>query len=295
MAFLCLGDQNISPTYYEAEAAQLRIEQLYTPWFLSLHPGGIVISELEYMGATTFAPRSPGPLQFPGNPTLSMIMEALTTDFRRFIADRDYRKCDIMGISGFGDYAELLEVTTVGRFSAGARQIRDKLDTLRNTVNEVYAASLNVDWQASFWLPNPESPFELYMFLPSRKPKEVRYLCYEPTFRMCLTPGVVLYEVHSLELDKVPVTVKVPEDIAEKLKEDYQNRKQIAPTDDAWARWVSDALPDLKTVLTGVAVAGGIAMGVACVAAAIDPVPGDEVPVCAAAMALFRAAGWTTR
>jgi hypothetical protein len=285
---LCVGDQNIKPTYFDALAAQLRIIELFTPNFMARH-GGVVISELEYMGATTIAPINPNPVMYPGNPSLSRIMEALTSDFRRWIADRDYRKCDVLGISSFGDYAELLEVTTTGRLTAGERQIQQKLDILRNTVNEVYAASLNVDWQPSMWLPNPGNPSEMYYpLLPSRR-GELRYLCYEPTYRICVSPGVVLYEVHVLKKQEVPVPVPVPKEVKERLPQDYRERFQLAPNNEAWARQEVVNLPDLAPFLTALAVTAGVAMAVVCVATIIDPVPGDEVATCSAAMALLKA------
>ena len=96
-------------TPLESEAAQLRVRELFQADFLHRYPDGIVISELEYMGRTTSAPNQPGPLRIAGRPALNRIMEALTADFRRWLKDRDYRKCDVLGIAGDGSVADAVK------------------------------------------------------------------------------------------------------------------------------------------------------------------------------------------
>jgi hypothetical protein len=289
MSFICLSDQDIKPSYLEALAAQLRVLELYRPTFLARYPTGIVITELEYMARTTAAPLLPGPLQLPDNRALSLILEAMTSDFRRFVSDRDYRKCDVLGISGFGDYAELLEVTT-GRNARGAiTQVRDKLDTLRRTVNEAIQASLKVDWQPALW--KPISEWEMFYLLPPVRRGEVRYICYEPTYRLDAPPGVVLYEIHSVKAE-VPeeVTERVPEETAEKVRAKYRQRQRLAPDDEGWARRVVHDHPELKPIILTILITGGVVAAVCAILTALDPVPGDEVACGTAAMALFRAA-----
>lgn len=133
-----------TPTPWEAEAAQLFAVELFRRDFLRRFPGGVVISELEYLASTTIAPRDPGLLQYRGATAINRVLSALAADYRRWIRDRDYRKSDAMGISHDAWQAELIEVTTVRRRLKAETQLRDKLDTLHRTVNRIHG--LNTIW-----------------------------------------------------------------------------------------------------------------------------------------------------
>ena len=154
---ICLGTPQMSPSRLDSEAAQLRIVEWFRAYFTRKFPTGIVISELEYMGRTTSPSGSPTPLRTFGRPKLNQILDALAHDFRRWVRDRDYRKCDVLGIANDGLNAELLEVTTVNNAASAIAQVNSKLAILRETVNRIH--HMSVDWRASTWRPGPAQSF----------------------------------------------------------------------------------------------------------------------------------------
>jgi hypothetical protein len=198
-----------APTSFESTAAHLRALELFRKDFLGRFPDGVVISELEYMGATTIAPLRPGALHYLGKPAINRIMDALTADFRRWNRTGDYRKPDGLGITGDGGLAELTEVTTVGRTQAAVIQLRDKLDTLNTTVNRPH--NLMTFWKASPWRP---AGSDLLYPLPSPGGAP-RFISYHPTYRENAPDGVILYEIIAQDPRRVPV----PEPAAKRLRE----------------------------------------------------------------------------
>jgi len=189
---VCLSPQNIARHKFDAEAAQLRIATSFRSDFLARYPDGFVTSELEYQGGTTAAYSAPRPLRTPGKPHVNRVLDAMASDFRNWCRERDYRKCDVLGISNDGHHAELLEVTSGENASAAIRQLRSKLSILRETVSRIH--HLSVEWQPSAWQPDTKT-----LFCPlTSTPDEIRYACYEPTLRQRAPRGVVLYELHAL-------------------------------------------------------------------------------------------------
>jgi hypothetical protein len=93
------------------------------------------ISELEYRAGTTSPFGPPKGLRTRQQPGLDAVLDSLQDDFRNWVKDFGYRKCDSLGISGDGLNAELLEVTTDTNGPAAVGQITRKIDILRNTVN----------------------------------------------------------------------------------------------------------------------------------------------------------------
>ena len=279
---ICLGSPQSAPTPFEAQAAQLRIVQLFRSDFLSRYPDGIVISELEYMGRTTAAPNQPGPLIVSGRSRLNQVLAALTEDFRRGLRDRDYRKCDALGISGNGTYAELLEITTVDNAMSAITQVTSKLAIL-NSVNRIH--NLSVDWRPAVWRPSAEKLF--FVPSPSSSGSEIRYLCFFPTFRAGAPPGVVLYEVHVAKRPTVPVPVRVPNEVAEQLRQSYRSNPPTKDTADSWARRFVNEHPVMGMALRGLAAVFGAALVVAAIILIFDPIPGDEAAAGAAAMGLL--------
>jgi len=282
---ICLGSPQDSPTRLEAEAAQLRIAQLFGADFIRRYPDGIVISELEYMGRTTSAPNQPGPLRIPGSPRLNRVLEALASDFRNWVRDRDYRKCDALGIARDGAYAELLEVTTIDNAGSAINQVAVKLAILRETVSRIH--NLSVDWRPTLWRPGPD---QLFYPLPSADQGEVRYLCYSPTYRLPAPPGVILYEVHVVKRPRVPVPVQVPEDAAERIRRAARANRPTQQSAESWARQFLADNPTVGLALRGLAIAVGVVLLIAALILIFDPVPGDEAACAAAAMWLVRLA-----
>ncbi len=278
---ICLGSAQRPPTPLEAEAAQLRMLSLFRADFLRRHVGGVVISELEYMGRTTAAPNAPGPLVFPGNPQLTQVMAALSADFRRWVRDRDYRKCDALGISKDALNAELMEVTTGTNTAAAVLQIEAKLAILRETVNRIHG--LRVNWRPTTWRPTGHG---LFYALPA-SPSELRYLCFVPTSRLLAPPGVVLYEVHIVGRPQVPIPVRLPDVAKEPLRDRYRQDRPTTEGAERWARQFLKDHPLLKVALQGMAAVAGVAFSIAAVVLLFDPVPGDEAAAAAAASALF--------
>lgn len=70
------------PDYWEAEAAELHAVAAFTADFKRRHPRGEVLTQLEYMAATTRAPRRPGGLLYRRRPGLTAALAALAQDFR---------------------------------------------------------------------------------------------------------------------------------------------------------------------------------------------------------------------
>ena len=101
---ICLGTPQMAPSALQSEAAQLHVVSWFRQYFLGKFPSGIVISELEYMGRTTSATEAPTPLRTFGQPRLNQVLDALAHDFRRWSNNRDYRKCDVLGIANDGQF-----------------------------------------------------------------------------------------------------------------------------------------------------------------------------------------------
>jgi hypothetical protein len=281
----CLGNQNIAPTWLESEAAQLRAVEMFKADFLRRYPDGIVLTELEHLAATTIAPREQRGIQYPVRPGLNRVLQALATDYRRWITDLDYRKSDGMGLSGDGSLGELIEVTTVRRASAADIQLRDKLDTLERTVNRVH--NLHVEWRRSRWRPAGDA--EMFYLLPPRPDEWLRYLCYQPTERENAPQGVILYEIHAIKrTTPIPVPVPIPQDVRDRMRQASRNRELQPATADSWARAFAREHPILIVALRALALIGGVVLAIAAVIAIFDPLPGDEVAAGAAASALVR-------
>jgi hypothetical protein len=273
----------MSPNKLQSEAAQLYVVTWFRDHFLRRYPTGIVISELEYVGRTTFPIEAPTPLRMPGQPRLNEVLDALSQDFRRWSKERDYRKCDVLGIANDGRTAELVEVTTEYNAASAIAQVHSKLAILRETVNRIH--NLNVDWQPSPWKPSPD---QLYRVLDST-PVDITYLCYVPTFRSAPMPGVVLYEIHRLARQQATVPVPAPQDTKQRVRQAVP--KQVEDEGlEMRARRFLDANPDIAGWIRAIAAVMLVAAVIATIIAIIDPVPGDEVAAAYFAAALFRIA-----
>ena len=275
----CPGTPHIPPTHLESEAAQLRVVEWFRSYFTSRYPGGIVISELEYMARTTRAPNQPGPLRLPGQPDLSAVLDALTSDFRRWSKARDFRKCDALGIElAQHRHAELLEVTTVGNVASATRQIAEKLAILRGTVEKIH--NLRITWMPSPWRPAPN---QMIYPLPAKGDEIARFICYWATYKRPAPPGVILYEVHAVQRKRVPDPVPVPKKETDKIREGFRN----GADQEAKARRFAEQHPAVVFALRAAAAIVGVAALVAAIVAIIDPVPGDEVAAASFAIALL--------
>jgi hypothetical protein len=250
----CFG-RTVNPTPTDSGVAELRAFFSFMVNFKARFPNGIVLHELEFMAATTFAPLQPGPIQFPGGRLINAFLGTLTTDFRKWLKGRDFRKPDAMGIIEEGPSSilvELLEVTTIGRRQAAITQLRDKIDTLKTTVNlilnEQLQSSVGVNARATDWQPQS---FE--MQCPSSRgpdPNEIaRWICFDPTFREpAAPPGVVLYEVHVLELLQQTMTApdrNLKKEVVAKIKA-AQRQFQTSEGPQAW--WVPQFVAQEPTV-----------------------------------------------
>jgi hypothetical protein len=294
---ICLGDQGLSPTRLEAEAAQLRMVQLFKTHFLANRsPRGEVISELEYMGRTTAAPNQPGHLLYPGKPELSRVMAALSEDFRRHLANRDFRKCDAMGVAGDAAFADLLEVTVASNHASAGRQLRDKLATLRETVNRIH--NLRVDWQPANW--RPSGPRQLYHRLRPKPDEAERFLCFMPTHRMNAPRGIILYEVHAVrqpsENDEdglrppLGPPLVIPDQTRENLRRRYRERPPTEENVDQWAREFLRDNPALPFILQMLVFLAGMLYVLAVLVAMLRGLPGADRLAARLAMALLAAA-----
>ena len=278
---ICLGAPQMSPNALQSEAAQLHVVSWFRDYWLRRFPSGIVISELEYVGRTTFPIEAPTPLRMPGQPRLSEVLDALSHDFRRWNKERDYRKCDVLGIANDGRTAELLEVTTESNAASAIAQVYSKLAILRETVNRIH--NLVVDWQPSPWKPGPN---QLFRVLQSNL-WEITYLCYVPTARSAPMPGVVLYEIHRLAREQATATVPAPREAQQRVRQAIPQQEMNL---DARARQFLAANPDIAGWIRALAAVLLVAAVIATIIAVVDPVPGDEVATAYFAAAMFRIA-----
>ncbi len=166
--------------------------------------------------------------------------------------------------------------------------MRDKLDTLNTTVNKV--ANLNVEWRGSIWKPTGA---QLYFPLPAAG--VLRWICFQPTYRLNPPQGVLLYEIHEIRRPPVPVPVPVPQDVKVKLKQKYDQQKPVPLTAEAWARQFSAEHPLVMAAIGVLLLVAGIAAAAATIVAILDPVPGDEVAAGAATLWLLRLASISLR
>jgi len=279
---ICLGPQKVARHRFDAEAAQLRIATSFRSDFLSRYPDGFVTSELEYQGGTTAAYAAPRPLRTPGKPYVNRALDAMASDFRNWCKERDYRKCDVLGISNDGHHAELLEVTSEQNAPAAIRQLQAKLSILRDTVSRIH--HLSVDWQPSAWRPDTKT-----LFCPlTSTPDEIRYACYEPTLRQRAPRGVILYELHALPR-KLAIN-PLPSGVQKSIR---LLSRAAAPRTQSAARWAEQAAisdPAISPAVRALAAGGALALVIVAVAMLIDPVPGDELAPFAAASSLLRIA-----
>src|SRR5262245_340439 len=278
---ICLGTPQMSPNALQSEAAQLHVVSWFRDYWLRRFPSGIVISELEYVGRTTFPLDIPTPLRMPGQPRINEVLDALSQDFRRWSKERDYRKCDVLGIGNDGRNAELVEVTTENNAASAIAQVNSKLAILRETVNRIH--NLSVDWQPSPWKPGPN---QLFRVLQSG-PTEITYLCYVPTARSAPMPGVVLYEIHRLAREQATSRVPAPRETQQRVR---QAMPRTDVDEDARARQFLDRNPDIAGWIRALAAVLLVAAVIATIIAVVDPVPGDEVATAAFAAAMFRVA-----
>ncbi len=275
---ICLGPQNLTTQEFDAQAAQLRIFESFRTHFLGRFPDGEVTSELEYQGGTTSPFTLPRPPRTFGRHHVDRVYAALAADFRNWSKERDYRKCDVLGIANDGVTAELIEVTIDYNAASAIRQLEHKLSILRQTVNRNH--NLHVDWRAAPWRPNTKR-----LFCPLRAPSgQMRYACYEPTVRNSAPNGIVLYEIHAL--DRSVATEPLPQNVRDAVRKHADSSRHQTP--EAWAQNVTAREPGVSGTLRVLAIGGAIALIVIGIAMLLDPVPGNEVLAFTAAMALVR-------
>jgi len=210
---ICLGQPQLSPDQTMALAAQLYAYTGFRDFFVKYHPGGIVISELEYLGKSRVPFGPTRGLSIPSNPAQDKMMKAFQQDFRNWVKPFDYRKCDAMGLSADGIQAELLEVTTGDNKPAAEQQLIDKLNILNNSVAKIHNSQFRA--YASSWKPRSLQKFREY----KQDENEITYICFQPTYRLKAPPGVVLYEMHRVQLKNVTVPVPAPAGAAKRLQQ----------------------------------------------------------------------------
>jgi len=256
---------------------------LVRDYFLRIYPTGIVISELEYRAATTSPFGPPKGLRTLQQPRLDAVLDSLQDDFRNWVKDFDYRKCDALGISGDGLNAELLEVTTGTNAPAAIGQITRKLDILRNTVNRIH--NLRLQCYPSRWQPNEGQRFRTL----NSDQNQITYLCYEPTFRLAAPPGVILYEVHRVTMQRVPVPVPAPGGAAERLRQAVPPASERLENNGERARRFLNSNPDIARWIRAL-IAVSLTAAIVAIMILIAPAEGAVVAVFAFAAALVRAA-----
>jgi len=296
MSIVVICGPTVDPRRIDSAAAEARAYESFRSDFLRRFSDGVVMTQLEYIAKTTFASGPQGPVQYSGKPKISALLRAMSDAFKRGLHPADFRKPDGIGIAeeGMSLRVECLEVTTEKNFRGGAKQMRDKLDTLRTTVDKSMNASGNAIYVGTPWKP---SGWEKTLAVPpdSGNRDALRWVCFLPTDRVKPPDGVILYEVHSVRLDPEQAAVpKLSPDAARRLREAYQQALQLNGAGAAQeTSWIDKHLqinaPDREQIRALVLVSG-IALAAACIVTAIDPVPGDEVVVCGIALQFARTA-----
>ena len=210
MILTCLGPNNVLPSDETMGAiAQASVFEDFCKYFMSICPGGIVIQELDYLGQATSVFAKPLGMGVQ-NPFINAILQILQDDYKRE-KRFSFRKNDALGICPSGRL-QLLEVTTVPRVAAGNQQILEKT-VLLNSLGKQLSLTLatkpikvpmpQVDAGPSPWTPPRGSIKEV-----TRTTDQVTYICFEPTNDPARVPnrlpGVILYEVHRLKLERAP-------------------------------------------------------------------------------------------
>ncbi|MBO0950360.1 hypothetical protein [Fibrella forsythiae] len=286
---ICLGKQPHVKTdkkKVEPTVAHLRAYELFKADFEKRHPGGLVFSELEYKGSTTYANPHRHSIRV-GNQQHDRLLDALGDDFRRWLNPGDFRKPDGIGINAQGTVGELLEVTTRGNKEGAITQMRDKLSTLEG-INRTH--DLRVYWKPTSWRPaNTER--ELYYPVKPWPDELIRYVCFNPTYRDTTQPGIVLYEMHAIPKSSLrSVPAAIPQPIREPLQTAYKRPEFKLVSAAIWAERFLTTYPTTKPILQGLAFMMGAGALVVAILLAFDPIPGDEVAAAYAAMALIRLA-----
>jgi hypothetical protein len=168
------------------------------------------------------------------------------------------RKADALGVSGDGSVIQLLEVTTVGCRKETLQEIESKLEILKGPVTKYWTlrnierdgtSRGHLDCYASPWRPPPEQIIPL----PTSSTSRVDWICYKPTFRQPGGPnGLILYEIHSIHMDRQLVPEGAPRAVLERLKSAYrQANRPRASQLIGWGRAYLAKHPSDKAVLLG--------------------------------------------
>ena len=259
-------------------SAQLRVQQLFTEHLL-----------LNAMLREVFTERDYRNIRTPQYPALSRVLEWLTTDFNNNARWQQARKPDVLSISRDGRLGELLEVTVYHNEAGAAMQLQDKLRILEGVNRLLRTNGIQpVEWKAANWRPSRGKLFYDHRFNHPRlvhfdAQKEARWICYQPTYDLDASQGVILYEIHSVRLaDPKLVPVPIPEDVRRQLEEAVRANRPTEESAKGWAQWVLNSNPALKAALVLLVAAIGaaalialivasleVAVGVACAAVAI--------------------------
>jgi hypothetical protein len=129
---------------------------MVSPRFYESIFAGVVMTEYEYLGRTTFAAAGGTPVQFPGKPLISKLVSGMSRSFRRGVKFADFRKPDGIGMveQVRSVRVELLEVTTEKNQQSAKSQMRDKTDTLLRTVVGSLGSPFTVDVVGTPWKPS---------------------------------------------------------------------------------------------------------------------------------------------
>ena len=282
----------------DAAVAQARAYEWFYQDFMRRFPQGVVMTEYEYIARTTFAGAGGTPVQFPGKPLINKLLDGMSDSFRRGNRFADFRKPDGIGLveQGRSVRVELLEVTTEKNQSSAIGQVRDKADTLLQTVVKSLGSPFPVVVVGTPWTPSGSQIS--FPSVPDTANNEfARWICYLPTQRSSPPAGVVLYEVHAArapaEFAPASAPALSPESQSVLQREYARARANPALALDIGQK-VPLVAPEVAAELASVAAVAGVALAVGlvvgCVAAAVDPVPGDEVVICGFALKAVQAA-----
>lgn len=254
----------------EPEWAESAAYVQFEKYFKEKYKGGVVLGQLTYQSIST-----------PRDPTVQFIIDAMQTYFRNWWSKTNpsneggHRKPDGLGISPDGRVIEVIEVKPHDRLKNGREQLGDMIEILRDglrrhhyeqTLKNISAPNPDnfITIKGSSWKPEKQG---LEVPLLGNLDIEIAWICFKPTLRIQdKDDGVVLYEIHHIERDKVKQ--RIPDEVAKRLAEAFAKKRMA----DNWNPFIQEHLranPEDVAFINALIVAVGVTAAIALIAAGL--------------------------
>jgi hypothetical protein len=290
---LCLGfdrrgSQSVVQGVPEWQFAETAAYFCFRKYFSRQFSGAFVTGQLEYLSADTARQ---------GDPSIQWVIDAMRIHFRNWWSRRNYsapggfRKPDGFGIAPNASEIQIIEVKPWDRLQEGIGQLQEMITITKNAIADYYKEQstsmsplVNPDFvtvKPSPWRP---SGIELVCPLPyAAGAGEIAWICFKPNLRSPSSPGVILYEIHSIDKRRYqnPATA-LPAEMVERLRDAHKERRSAGLSLVPWANDYASANPADAERMRELALLFGIVAAVAIIAVAICVVP-EILPVAAEA------------